>query len=117
MGFVAWGNVFLHKEEENQSDEDVHMAEPVREASPSTAGPSSILASSTFLMDEYFANISKQMKDMSLAHQASFDEIIEMQQTHYDYVTERFQDFDTRLDNIEGHLSLQPPDYPPSPPF
>ncbi|KOM49977.1 hypothetical protein LR48_Vigan08g080400 [Vigna angularis] len=82
MGFVARGNVFLYKDEENQSDEDddedAHMAEPVREAAPSTDGTSSIPTSSTFSMEEYFVNLSKQMEDMSLAHQARFDEIIEM---------------------------------------
>lgn len=82
------------------------MAEPVREDAPSTVSPSSIPASSTFSMEEYFANLSKQMEDMSLAHQARFDGIIVMQQNHYDYVTKRFQDFDTRLGNIEGHLNL-----------
>ncbi|KOM26486.1 hypothetical protein LR48_Vigan277s000600 [Vigna angularis] len=52
MGFVERGNVFLHKDEENQSDEDdgedAHMAEVVRKAAPSIVGPSSIPASSTF---------------------------------------------------------------------
>ncbi|KOM43597.1 hypothetical protein LR48_Vigan05g120200 [Vigna angularis] len=38
MSFVAHGNVFLHKDEENQEDEDddidAHITEPVSEADP-----------------------------------------------------------------------------------
>ncbi|KOM49520.1 hypothetical protein LR48_Vigan08g034700 [Vigna angularis] len=121
MGFVAHGNVFLHKDEENQEDEDddvdAHMAEPIREVAPFAAGPSTIPSSSSFSMEEYFANLSKQMEDMSLVHQVRFDELMEMHQTHHDYVCERFEDFDTRLGNIKDRLNLQPPDYPPTPPF
>lgn len=121
MGFVARGNIFLHKDEEKQDEEDddmdAQMAKPVREAAPSAVGPFAIPSSSSFSMEVYFANVSKQMEYISLAHQARFDEIIEMQQTHHDYVCDRFEDFDTRLGNIEKRLNLQPPSYPPTPPF
>ncbi|KOM57566.1 hypothetical protein LR48_Vigan11g059900 [Vigna angularis] len=121
MGFVARGNVFLHSDEENQSDEDddedAHMAEPVREVAPSITGSFTIPSSSSFSKEEYFANLSKQMEDMSLANQARFDELVEMHQTHHDYVCERFEDFDTRLGNIEDRLNLQPLDYPSTSPF
>lgn len=68
-------------------------------------------------MEEYFVNLSKQLKDMSLAHQVKFDELIKMQQTHQDYVYERFEDFDTQLGNIEERLNLQPSERPQALPF
>ncbi|KOM47376.1 hypothetical protein LR48_Vigan07g108000 [Vigna angularis] len=121
MGFIARGRVLVHKDDDNQDDEDdymdAHMAEPVRAPAPSETGPSTMPSSSSLTMEEYFANLSKQMEDMNLAHQARFDQIIEMQQTHQEYVYERFEDFDTRLGNIEECLNLQPPDRPPSPTF
>ncbi|KOM34914.1 hypothetical protein LR48_Vigan02g106400 [Vigna angularis] len=69
-------------DEENQNDEDddedAHMVEPVREAAPSTTDPSTIPSSSSFSMKEYFANLSKQIEDMSLANQTRFDDQVEM---------------------------------------
>ncbi|KOM41212.1 hypothetical protein LR48_Vigan04g141000 [Vigna angularis] len=118
MGFVARGHVIIHKDDDHQDDEhddmDGHMAEPGGVAPPSEAGPSTMPSSSSFSMEEYFTNFSKQLEDMSLTHQARFDELIEMQQTHEEYVIEKFDDFDTRLGNIENRLNLQPPERPPS---
>ncbi|KOM34915.1 hypothetical protein LR48_Vigan02g106500 [Vigna angularis] len=107
-------------DEENQEEDDnldSHMVEPIREATPCAAGPSVIPSSSSFSTEEYFANLSKQMEDMSLANQARVDDLVEMRQTHHDYVFERFEDFDTQLGNIEHRLNLQPPDYPQTHPF
>lgn len=120
MGFVTRGNIFLHKDEANQEDEDddldAHMAELVRKVDPLNVSPSVIPSFSSLSMEEYFANLSKQMEDMSLAHQARF-KLKEMHQTHQEYVYERFKDFDTKLGNIENCLNLQPPEQPPSPTF
>ncbi|KOM34803.1 hypothetical protein LR48_Vigan02g095300 [Vigna angularis] len=121
MAFVARGRVIIHKDDDHQADEDddmdAHMAEPVEAVAPSEAGPSTMPSSSSLSMEEYFANLSKQLEDMILAHQAHFDELIEMQQTHEEYVIEKFDDFDTRLGNIENHLNLHPPERPPTPDF
>ncbi|KOM48283.1 hypothetical protein LR48_Vigan07g198700 [Vigna angularis] len=123
MGFVACGCVILHKDDENQEaeddDMDAHMTKPVGVAAPSEVVPSTMPASSSLSlsMEEYFANLSKQLEDMSLAHQARFDELIEMQQTHEEYAIEKFDDFDTRLGNIENRLNLHPLKKPPSPEF
>ncbi|KOM25230.1 hypothetical protein LR48_Vigan62s000700 [Vigna angularis] len=73
---------------------------PVRAATPSKVGPSAMPSSSTLSMEEHFVNLSKQTQ---------FDHIIEMQQTHQEYVYERLEDFDTHLGNIQEHLNLQPP--------
>ncbi|KOM56879.1 hypothetical protein LR48_Vigan10g277100 [Vigna angularis] len=82
MGFVVRGRVIIHKDDDHQNDEDddmdAHMAEPVGAATPSEAGPSTMPSSFSLSMEEYFANLSKQLEDMSLAHQACFDELIEM---------------------------------------
>ncbi|KOM57559.1 hypothetical protein LR48_Vigan11g059200 [Vigna angularis] len=90
MGFVAHGRVVIHKDDDHQGDDDddidAHMAEPVEGAAPSEAGPSTMPSPSSLSIEEYFVNLSKQLKDMSLAHQASFDELIELQQTHEEYV-------------------------------
>ncbi|KOM52580.1 hypothetical protein LR48_Vigan09g123900 [Vigna angularis] len=121
IGFVAHGRVIIHKDDDHQDDEDddmdAHKAEPVGVAAPSEAGPSIMPSSSSLSMEEHFANLSKQLEDMSLAHQAHFDELIEMQQTHEEYVIERFDDFDTRLGNIENRLNLHPLERPPTPDF
>ncbi|KOM37795.1 hypothetical protein LR48_Vigan03g117700 [Vigna angularis] len=121
MGFVARGRVIIHKDDENQDDEnddmDAHMTDPIRAATPSEVGPSTMPSSSSLSMEEYFANLSKQMEDMSFAHQMRFDHIIEMQQTHQEYVYERLEEFDTRLGNIEERLNLQTLARPPSPTF
>ncbi|KOM41087.1 hypothetical protein LR48_Vigan04g128500 [Vigna angularis] len=121
MGFFARGRVIIHKDDDHQDDEDddmdAHMAEPVGAATPSKVGPSTMPSSSSLSMEEYFANLSKQLEDMSLAHQARFDELIEMQQTHEEYVIKKFDEFDTRLGNIENHLNLHPPERPPTPDF
>ncbi|KOM55826.1 hypothetical protein LR48_Vigan10g171800 [Vigna angularis] len=121
MGFVACGRMIIHKDDDHQNDEDddmdAHMAEPVGAATPSEAGPSTMPSSSSLSMEEYCANLSKQLEDTSLAHQARFDELIEMQQTHEEYVIEKFDDFDTRLGNIENCLNLHPPERPPTPDF
>ncbi|KOM49331.1 hypothetical protein LR48_Vigan08g015800 [Vigna angularis] len=121
MGFVSRGCVLVHKDEDNQDEEDddmdAQMAEPVGVATPSEARPFTMPSSSSLTMEEYFANLSKQMEDMNLSHQARFDQIIEMQQTHQDYVYERFEDFDTHLGNIEECLNLQPPKRPSCPTF
>ncbi|KOM48164.1 hypothetical protein LR48_Vigan07g186800 [Vigna angularis] len=61
--------------------------------------------------------LPKQLKDMSLAQQAHFDQIFEWQQTHEEYVIDQFNDFDTHLGNIENHLNLHPPEKSPSPEF
>ncbi|KOM34233.1 hypothetical protein LR48_Vigan02g038300 [Vigna angularis] len=100
--------ILEYKGGEEDDDMDAHMAEPVRAVAPSEAGPSIMPSSSSLSMEEYFANLSKQMEDMSFSYQARFDQIIEMQQTHQDYVYERLEDFDTRLGNIEERLNLQP---------
>ncbi|KOM48155.1 hypothetical protein LR48_Vigan07g185900 [Vigna angularis] len=111
----------LTQDDDHQDDEDddmdAHMAEPVGVVAPSEAGPFTMPSSSSLSMDEYFSNLSKQLEDMSLAHQARFDELIEMQQTHEEYVIERFDDFDTRLGNIENRLNLHPLETPPSQDF
>ncbi|KOM52029.1 hypothetical protein LR48_Vigan09g068800 [Vigna angularis] len=121
MGFVSRGRVIIHKDDDPQNaedeDMDAHMAEPVGAATPSEVGPSTMPSSSSLSLEEYFANLSKQLEDMSLAHQARFDELIEMQQTHEEYVIEKFDDFDTRFGNIENRFNLHPPKRPPTPDF
>ncbi|KOM41218.1 hypothetical protein LR48_Vigan04g141600 [Vigna angularis] len=116
-GFVAHGRMILHKDDDHQDvsndDMDAHMAEPVQVVAPTDAGPFQIPSSSTLSMAEHFAKLSKQLEDMSLAQQAHFDQIFEWQQTHEEYVIDQFNDFDTRLGNIENHLNLQPPKRPP----
>ncbi|KOM52241.1 hypothetical protein LR48_Vigan09g090000 [Vigna angularis] len=112
MGFVARGRVIIHKDDDYLVDEDddmdAHMAESEEVVAPSEAGPSTMPSSSSLSMEEYFTNLSKQLEDMSLAHQARFDELIEMQQTHEEYVIEKFDDFDTRLGNNENRLNVCP---------
>ncbi|KOM47513.1 hypothetical protein LR48_Vigan07g121700 [Vigna angularis] len=103
--------------DDEDADMDAYMTEPVRVVAPSDVGPSQMPSSSTLSMAYYFANLSKQLEDMSLAHQAYFYEIIDWQQTHEEYAIEKFEDFDTRFGNIENHLNLQPPERPPSPKF
>ncbi|KOM50166.1 hypothetical protein LR48_Vigan08g099300 [Vigna angularis] len=121
MGFVVRGRVIIHKDDDHQDDEDddmdAHMRKPVGVAAPSEVGPSTMPSSSSLSMEEYFANLSKQLENMSLAHQARFDELIEMQQTHEECVIEKFDDFDTRLGNIENRLNLHPLERPPTPDF
>ncbi|KOM52353.1 hypothetical protein LR48_Vigan09g101200 [Vigna angularis] len=58
-----------------------------------------------------------QMDEMSMLHQTMHEELFDMHQSHYSYVTEHFEDFDVRLGNIEDCLNFQPPDQPPSPTF
>ncbi|KOM26956.1 hypothetical protein LR48_Vigan347s001000 [Vigna angularis] len=83
MGFVAHGRVLVHKDDDNQDEEnddmDAHMVEPIRVVGPSKVGPSTMPSSSSLSIEEYFVNLSKQMEDMSFAHQARFNQIIEMQ--------------------------------------
>ncbi|KOM37909.1 hypothetical protein LR48_Vigan03g129100 [Vigna angularis] len=104
---------------QDDADEDInaHMAEPVNEVDPSTAGPSVIPSSSSLSMEEHFSNLSRQMEEMSMLHQTRQEELLEMHQSHYSYVTERLEDFDIRLGNIKEPLNLQPPDQLPSPTF
>ncbi|KOM54745.1 hypothetical protein LR48_Vigan10g063700 [Vigna angularis] len=68
-------------------------------------------------MEEFFANLSRKIEEMSLAHQTKLEELMKMHQTHHDYMCERFEDFDTRLGNIEDRFNLQSLDQPLSPNF
>ncbi|KOM38295.1 hypothetical protein LR48_Vigan03g167700 [Vigna angularis] len=95
--FVARGNIFLHKDEANQEDEDEDI--------------------DTHMTKLQFVNLSRQMEEMSMVHQTRHQELMEMHQSHHDYVCERLEDFDTRLENLENHFNLQPPDNPLTPPF
>ncbi|KOM34414.1 hypothetical protein LR48_Vigan02g056400 [Vigna angularis] len=121
MGFIARGRVIIHKDDDHQDvdndDMDAHTVEPVQVAAPTDVGPSQMPSSSTLSMEEHFVRLSKQLEDLSLAQQAHFDQIFEWQQTHEEYVIDQFNDFDTRLGNIENCLNLQPPERPPSPEF
>lgn len=55
MGFVARGRLIIHKDDENQNDEDgdmdAHMAELGRVAAPSDVGPSTMPSSSILSME------------------------------------------------------------------
>ncbi|KOM30043.1 hypothetical protein LR48_Vigan846s000700 [Vigna angularis] len=121
MGFVARGGMIIHKDDDYQDDDnddmDTHMADPVQVADPVDVDPSQMPSSSSLTMEEHFANLSKQLKDMCLAQQAHFEQIYEWQQNHEEYVIDQFNDLDTRLGNIENHFNLQPPERPPSPEF
>ncbi|KOM47903.1 hypothetical protein LR48_Vigan07g160700 [Vigna angularis] len=109
MGFVARGNIFLHKDEANQDeveDIDARMVESVSEADPSTTGPSAIPSSSSLSMEEHFANLSRQTQDISMVHQTRHEELFKMHQSHYNYLTKKLEDFDIRLGNIEDRHNL-----------
>ncbi|KOM55374.1 hypothetical protein LR48_Vigan10g126600 [Vigna angularis] len=116
MGFVARGRVIIHKDDDHQDDHnndmDAHMADPIQAAD---AGPSQMPSSSLLTMEEHFANLSNQLKDMRLAQQAHFEQIYNWPQNHEEYVIDQFNDLDIRLGNIENHFNLQPPKRPPSP--
>ncbi|KOM57516.1 hypothetical protein LR48_Vigan11g054900 [Vigna angularis] len=106
MGFVARGRVIIHKYDDHQDNEDddmeAHMVEPVRAVTPYDFGPSQMPSSSTLFMEEYFANLSKILEDMSLAQQVHFDQIFEWQQTHEEYVFDQL----TTLTPVLGTLKI-----------
>ncbi|KOM57462.1 hypothetical protein LR48_Vigan11g049500 [Vigna angularis] len=122
MGFITRGRVLIHKDDDHpdvdeDDDMDTHMADPVSAAAPSDAGPSNIPSSSSTSMEEYFARLSKQLEDMSLAQKTHFEEIYEWQRSVDEYMVDQFLDLDVRLSNIENHLNIQPPERSHSPEF
>ncbi|KOM52011.1 hypothetical protein LR48_Vigan09g067000 [Vigna angularis] len=121
MGFVARGRVIIHKDDDHHEDAnddmDAHMADPVPAATSADAGPSHMPSSSSLTMEEHFANLSKQLEDMRLFQQTHFEQIYEWQQNHEEFVIDQFNDLDTRIENIENHFNLQPPERPTSPEF
>ncbi|KOM41297.1 hypothetical protein LR48_Vigan04g149500 [Vigna angularis] len=121
MSFVARGNIFIHKDEarneDDDDDEDAHMAELVNVADPSQIGPSDVPSSSYLSIEEQIANLTRHMKQMSTLQQSRHEELMELHHSHHEYLCERLDDFDIRLGNIKSHYNLNPPDNPPSPSF
>ncbi|KOM31402.1 hypothetical protein LR48_Vigan01g095700 [Vigna angularis] len=114
MGFITRGRVLIHKDDDppdvdEDDDMDTHMADPVRAAAPSDAGPSNIPSSSSISMEEHFARLSKQLEDMSLAQKTHFEAIYDWQRSVDEHMVDQFLDLDVRLSNIETHLNIQPP--------
>ncbi|KOM56456.1 hypothetical protein LR48_Vigan10g234800 [Vigna angularis] len=68
MGFVARGNIFVHKDEAYNDDEDddidAHMIEPVNVVDPSKAALLAAPSSSSFSIEEHLANFTRQMEQM-----------------------------------------------------
>lgn len=72
MGFVSRGDIFVHKDDaqnEDDDNEDALMVELVNVADPSKFGPSNVHSSSPFSIEEHLSNLTRQIEQMSTLQQ------------------------------------------------
>ncbi|KOM48349.1 hypothetical protein LR48_Vigan07g205300 [Vigna angularis] len=110
MGFILPENIFVHKEDsQNDDDEDV---EPINVARPSNVGPSYDPSLSSFSMEEHLVDLTHQMEQMENLQQSRHEEFVELQSAQHDRLCRLLNYLDARLKNIESHYDLNPNDSP-----